>query len=149
MTIRQATQDDLLDLLEMAEAMHGESDFSTIPFDHLFCRDFLEITLDDPDNGVFIDENEGVIRGAFLGSVEPFFFSSRLKASDTAIYVKPEFRGSATALRLIRKWELWAWEKGAIRTYLGVSTGNAKADDFFTRLGYTRLGGIYRKEKGA
>lgn len=145
--IRNAKKEDIFELTKMAMAMHKESDFNDVPFNFRFTYDFLSFTLEDEDCCVFVLEKEGQIVGAFLGGVTPFFFSSKLKAYDTALFVLPEHRGGSAALKLLRQFETWAIEKGALKIYVSVSTNNSKADVFYDKMGYKRLGGVFRKNQ--
>lgn len=145
--IRAAKKEDIHELTKMAMAMHEESDFNDVPFNFRFTYDFLSFTLEDDDCCIFVSEKEGQIVGAFLGGVTPFFFSAALKAYDIALFVLPNHRGGAAALKLLRRFETWAKEKGCSKVYLSVSTNNSKADIFYDKMGYQRIGGVYRKNK--
>lgn len=145
--IRKATKEDIWTLTNMAMSMHQESDFQDVLFNFHFTYDFLSFTLEDEDCCIFVYEKEGQIVGAFLGGVTPFFFSPEFKAYDIALFVLPEHRGGFIALKLLRQFESWAKDKGARKIYLSVSTNISKADVFYDKMGYQRIGGVFRKNK--
>jgi len=94
--------------------------------------------LPQPDHGFFVAEDESGIFGMVLGLVAPYFFSDKTYASDLLLYVEPTRRGSPTAVRLVRRFESWAFEQGVEEILLGISTGiNPEATVcVYERLGY-------------
>ena len=71
-------------------------------------------------------------------------------AVDLCLYVLPERRGSTLAVRLWKSCRDWAAAKGAVDLTHAVSTGiNIDATHrFFTGMGMTHVGGIYKMPFG-
>jgi GNAT superfamily N-acetyltransferase len=148
MDVRPANRDDIHELALMAKEMHQESDFAPIPFDGVMCEIFLGKVIEDVENScAFVTEKEGVLTGAILASLSPFFFSTEKKISEIALYVKPEYRGSRASLLLEKQFDSWADERKIRRRYLGNSTGSDVVHELYQKLGYTLVGGLYRKDK--
>lgn len=144
--IVEATEDDIPVLMTLAHAMHGASDFAPIPIEDDMLRAFLKIAITEPNYCVFLGVFQDKVVGAFIGCISPFMFSTAKKANDLSLFILPEYRGSSLALRLIREYEKWAKERDAVRIYLGVSTGEDKACEFYGKIGYNNVGGLFRKE---
>lgn len=148
MIIRKATHEDLPRLLELARAMHAESNYSPEPFDDGMCGTFLEMVVSEDQYVALVAEKKGEVIGAMLGILVPFFFSVRLRASDIAFYVLPAHRGSMAAPMLMLAYEDRMRQKGAVKFYQGVTTNvdTQRSHEFFLKMGYTHIGGFYAKE---
>lgn len=86
--------------------------------------------------------------GMIVGQVVPYFFCpNRRNAVDHIVYVSPNYRGTSAAHRLLKEFEKWAKDKGAIEMSIGTSTGvhPEKTHDFYVKMGYTHTGGIFKK----
>ena len=145
-TIRKAAKEDIETMLDYGALMHKESDYQDLPFDRDYCRVFLLSAIDDSRYGCFLaDENQKVI-GGILAFSAPFFFCSAKRTFDLYVYVAADYRGTRAALLLVRSYEMWAESIGAVRAYLGSSTGTEITDAFYPRLGYIPVGGVFRKK---
>lgn len=145
--IREATFDDIPEAFALAEQMHVESDYADIPLEHGLCTAFLEVAILEEDYCFLIAERDNHILGGMIGCISPYYFSSEIRANDVALFVAKEERGTRTALYLVKAFERWAYTKKAKRIYLGVSTGYDKAGEFYERIGYNQVGGLYRKKE--
>jgi RimJ/RimL family protein N-acetyltransferase len=147
--IRIANEKDIPVLVEMGAAMHAESPrYRDKSFDPAMLAEFLRILITGEDFCVFIAERGGDPAGMIGGSVALFFFSSKDRyASDMGFYVKPEFRGGSTVLKLVEAYEEWAVNKGVLPEdiTLGVSCENKKLGELLGKIGYTQSGELYRK----
>lgn len=93
------------------------------------------------NEGVWSDD--GLI--AFMvGAVSETFLNEERNAYEKALFVLPEHRGGSVAFRLVRNFEAWAIECGAVKIWLGQSVGQNQDSTlrFFERLGYQRQGFI-------
>lgn len=147
--IREATESDIPQLVEMARAMHAESPrYQNKQFDEGVTAQFINILISGSDFCVFVSGIASDLTGMIGCSVSPFFFSFVDKyACDVGFYVKPEHRGGGSALKLIKAYEDWALEKGVLPEdiTLGVSCENKKLGELMTKMGYTQSGELYRK----
>ena len=122
--IRAATFDDIPALLALGERMHAESPrFSQLAF----CRDQLARTLGgvlgNPLGLLCVGDVGGAVGGVMLALAYQHWCSSDIVASELALYVEPEHRGTLMAARLIKRYRQWAAEVGAKHITAGVSTG--------------------------
>lgn len=149
MRVREATVYDLETLIALGELMHVESNYRSI----IFSKDKTLVTgisiIADPMWCVRVCEGkDDEVIGMFVGYVSQFPFSYDLVASDFVLYVLPEYRGSTAALRLLGAYEAWAKSKEAKIINIGTTTGvnTDKVGEFYERLGFNRVGAVYRKE---
>lgn len=148
MIVRNAKEEDLDELVELAADMHVESDYSPVRFYPEIMRAFSQTFIENPDKYCLfmaIADN-GETAGFFLGVRANYYFSIVEYAADAAFYVKPEYRGSKASVMLMAAFDEWAESKKVFRQHLSVTTGCGKADEFYSRLGYTSIGGQYRRD---
>lgn len=142
--------DRLRDILQLGMLMQQESAFSVIPFDiEQAANSIVSMVVNNPDGfGMLAYTDEGEAVGMIAGSITPYFFSRGWVASDFVWYVKPEHRGSRTAIKLLKSFKSWATEKGASQLYMGVTTNIAadRTGDLLQRLGFEHVGGNYRAQ---
>lgn len=148
--IRRAVESDLDILVEMAEAMHGESPFySGVDFIEEDMRDFFGIMLQDQHNNcLLLSESSGLVAGMFGAWLIPYVFNGgKYYSCDIGFYIRPDHRGGRHALGLINAYEEWARAKGAWPIKLGESTGTnpESVDAFLKKKGYTAAGTLYMK----
>jgi GNAT superfamily N-acetyltransferase len=151
MLIRHPQSRDIDELVEMGARMHAESAYSFLPYDRRKVRRFIQSCIDDPAGfcGLVAEEDHRLV-GLFAGSLIEYFFCNDVVASDIVLYVDPEHRQGLAALRLVRAFSEWAAKRGAREVCLSVST-NVKPDQtgaFYERLGFVRVGGVYKQRLG-
>ncbi len=144
--IRKADINDLHQIVRMAEIMHAESAYKNIEFIPSMTEAFLKIVIEDENYVTVVDDHEGILRGAILGGISPYFFNPALRVCDISFYVRPEHRGSSCAPKMLRFYEEYAKQRGCKESYLGVSTGDETAGAFYMKMGYTHIGTCYKKE---
>lgn len=149
MRIRQANDADLPALMALGKDMYLESNYTSVSFS----EDKLALIgvqcLNDPVWIVRVAEHsDGSIIGMFVGYISQFIFSFDLIASDFVLYVKPEYRGTSAAIRLIAEYVRWAKEREAKIVNIGTTTGVATAETtaFYKKLGFTQIGAVFRME---
>jgi GNAT superfamily N-acetyltransferase len=141
--IRDATLQDLSALLDIGEAMADESPrFSRMRFSRDRLAETLKKLITEDWGFARVIDGPAGITGVMLAVIAPHWFSSDLQASDLALYVAPEARGTMAAARLIRDYTRWAWKHGAVLVQAGVTTGVHTEDTarLYERLGYRRCG---------
>lgn len=144
--IRPATIADLPRLIELGQAMHGESRFSHMRFEPSKVDAMLRMVIDR--GCLIVAERDGEIFGGFAGVLEQHWFSSDLIATDIALFVDPGKRGGLAAANLVKAFVAWAKEKGAALIDIGVNTGvrTYETARLFERLGGKSAGLLYTWE---
>lgn len=130
----------------MARRMHQESDWSVLPFSEKQAGNIAHKVLGG-DYACFVAEDQE-ITGMIVGFVAPHYFTEALIAADLLCYVLPENRGGTYGYRLIKKFEQWAYERGASIVTLGITTGvtTERTASLYKKLGYQQSGILLRKE---
>lgn len=147
--MKRAELSDIPKIVEVASMMHKEGAYADVTFlPQMFAR-YLEIILAEDSAVCFMAMDKDDMVGGIIGHVCPHPFSPELKAVDLGFYVTPEYRGTATAVRLLRMYEQWALGKGvpAHRIYLGSSNGHPKTHAFFEKMKYNLVGGLYQRQQ--
>lgn len=141
--IRNATLIDLPALLALGERMHAESPhFRQITFSAGKLAETLVDVLDSPNGFLMVGDAKGEIAGVMVGLAVEHWCSTDLVATDLALYVKPEFRGSMLAARLIARYKSWAHALGAKIISVGISTGVnvEQTARLYEAMGFKRFG---------
>jgi GNAT superfamily N-acetyltransferase len=110
----------LTQVIDIAREIHEHSVYADIPMDEPKLIQQLKAFNFDAPNGYFrLAVMDGIVYGGFLGVVSPTFFCPEKIAKDQGWWVKPRYRGSSAAIRLLRDFERWAREKGARKVMIG------------------------------
>ena len=141
--VRTARPEDADEVLDLARAMHAESErYRRLRFSEPHIRSLYAALV--PTGGILVVEHAGAIVGMVVGMLVPTWFGdgSEFVASDLALYVEPEHRGTLAAPRLIRAFERWAVAHGAREVSLGVSTEihAERTRELYERLGFKPTG---------
>jgi len=140
----------------MGQMMHDEGAYSFVPYEvqdaYYSARCALERHHDGEGQFIAVaEDSDGQIIGFMIAAMVPYIFSFKARyASDLAVYVIPEKRGTSAAIRLVKAFEEWADTQNAAEKKLGVSTAIniERAHGFYTKLGYNQVGGLYTKRNG-
>ena len=149
MKLRLATKDDIPTMVELGRGIHAESRFAALPYDAEKLSRALAGLLDRQIRGshcfLLAENSQARVIGGFIGGMESYFFTSAKSANSILIWVAPDYRGSAAALRLIGAFREWAKSNGATEVCMLVSSGVAigRTDRFLKRLGFKQTGGNY------
>ena len=146
--VRQGDMDDIPSLIALGRRMHEESPrFRNMDYSEQKCALLGQGLVNQ--GGMFIAEVDNIPVGMVLGAVAPHFFGDDLMAYDFVVYVAPEHRGGSLVVRMLKKFESWAFSMGAKVVSFGVST-EIEADRtiaLYQRLGYRVTGSIAVKER--
>lgn len=142
MIIRNATHEDTEKMAELGADMHAESSYVDMSYCKVKVKHFLRAMIDQ-GQFVVIAESRGRMVGLMVGSVTRSWFGDDLIANDFALYVVPDQRGKAAAVRLVQRFFGWALENGAKQVRPGVSTGDQKCEAMYERLGFERVGATF------
>jgi GNAT superfamily N-acetyltransferase len=149
MSIRFADLQDLPALIEGASRMHALTRFRSQPFDaQRVAESFAALIRHGPGGryAFFIAEggnrDASRIVGALIGVMEQQIFSPAHTASVMHIDVLPEARMGGHGLRLLKAFEQWARNRGAIELCFGINseTDTDKLGAFARRMGYRSVG---------
>lgn len=130
--------------LEVAEQIHRTSVYADMPFDRNKLIQQLAVagTVDNPERFFRLAVRDNQVLGGFYGVVMRVFFSSGLVAKDLGWWVREEARGGRAALLLLRAFEDWARERGAVKIGLGQTGVHdiERTTRLFEHCGYTVVG---------
>ena len=138
--------EDIAERVMLARRAWEEMDESDLSFDAEMVRRAIERKLERPEMNCLLQaEMNGRVVGALMGVAAPHYHSAALGASILSYFVLPEHRGSTAAIKLLHGFRRWARNRGAVRMYVGVTSGVdvARTDRLLKRLGFTFRGGNY------
>lgn len=147
--IRVATISDMPRLLELGRAMLAESTATPFRYDMGKTADSLARII----NGggvIFVSERDGVIVGGFAGGISEQWYSMDKVAFDYALFIEPGLRSGLTAIKLVKAFETWATEMGALEIRMGITTGvNVESTSrLYEYLGFQNIGPMFAKRVG-
>jgi RimJ/RimL family protein N-acetyltransferase len=111
------------------DAARGESD--------AYWRGWISGEGWDADVRSWVADDRGTLRGMAVGAR---FHADPSVLNLFGMWVEASVRGTGVALRLVGMVEVWGWALGLDRIVLRVSDGNARAEAFYDKLGFTRTG---------
>ncbi len=148
MKIRHARPMDVPELLELGREIHEESRLSGLSYDAQKLRQSLE--------GMFAHQKgthclllaisgNGDIAGVMLGYITEYFFSRDRVATNIVFYVRPEYRGSSAAAKLVMAFRTWAANRDAAEVSVNITSGirMEKFHSFLMKMGFEHIGGNY------
>lgn len=151
--IRFASKNDIPELVKLGKEIYLESQQKDLGFDEARLRNQIEACLrpESKNYCLFVAEREGRIIGVFWGHIDQHFFSKALVATEYMFYVKPDFRGTSVALRLMHAYKTWAENRNAQEIMICMTIGvePEKFDRFIKKLGFQYVGGNYSMRVGA
>lgn len=149
MIVRQATLLDLLSLAPLADLYAQEAkghDEFTVDLEHCLSNSAMTIMSDD---GCFLVAYEGTQPVGFLwGYATSMPWSKKKVAFDNILYTIPTKRNGKAGVMLMKEWELWAKERGAVAVQISIASGihEEKTINFYKKMGYSYIGTQLRKE---
>ena len=146
-TIRfSETNADIAARVAVARRAWQETDRSGFAFDESIVRRGIERKINNRGKYCLLQaEVRNEVVGMLMGVAAPHFHAPELGASLLSWYVLPEYRGSQAAIKLLHGFRRWARNRGAVRLYIGVTSGIdvARTDRLLRRLGFRPCGGNY------
>jgi GNAT superfamily N-acetyltransferase len=148
MKIRFALESDSAALVELALENRAEIAHNNFEVDHKRVADTLKglFTLNQGTHVLFVAEtSQGVLAGGLLACVQRYYYSHEMQAQLIQWFLRPQYRGTSIAPRLVKAFVEWAKSRGASEVVMGVTSGiHVDATDrMMRRLGFTHLGGTY------
>jgi hypothetical protein len=140
MAVEPATLEDIPSMVELGRLMHAESPrWSRLPYSAERVGATIKALIESPDGLALVARRPG---GRIVGGIAAIavqsWVSDELMAQELALFVRPEFRGSILACRLICGFVEWARIKNARWVEAGVSTGITpeRTAALYQRLGF-------------
>lgn len=149
MLLRPATFFDIKNIVSLGRKYYEEIPHITYAYEDDFVAGALceSFTKDYNFFHLAIDGDE--IVGMLWGYAFPALpWTPTLSAVDILFYVKPEYRGTRVAIKLVKAWESWAIEQKCTEVALGTSSGinTARTVRFYERMGFSLVGQQLTKE---
>ncbi len=147
--IRKAKLSDLKFLIPMSRRFVKESSLP-FTFDVEATTSYLTYMMDSENTIVLVEDDDGVITGGIMGSVDRDFCYESC-AYVIKMYVESEFRGLGTARALVEAFQDEAKKLGASIVFASATAGMGdRVEKLFVRLferyGFTILGRVLYKE---
>lgn len=146
--IRHLTEDEIPLTKECAFGFFKESGLpGELQFDYWIGR--WQSIISELDIGtILVYESDGRVQGTLGGLCVRCSMTGQLEAIEAFWYIMPEARGSVGGIKLLKSFEQWARERGAVRVkMMHLSDLNAsRVRDMYLRMGYSPLESAYSKE---
>ena len=151
MTIRLATAADLPAMVALGRATHAVSRYAAQPYSAARVQQGLQAVIDSGQGKYVlfaaVDSGRQVV-GLLLGVIEQALFTEALSASVVYYIVDSAASMGGHAPRLLRAFERWALNRGAVEVNFGVNSGidAGRVARYARRMGYGWVGGNFVKE---
>lgn len=145
-TVRLARDEaDVAAMIRLGRLLHAESRFRALPLDDARMREIGRRGLANGNPASIVAEHDGQMVGMAIVALGEHFFSPSLAATVQLIYVAPQARGGAAAVKLLRGVHRWAVQGGATDLHVNVTSGITadKTDRFPRKMGFRQTGGNY------
>ena len=143
--IREATEEDVFDILILAKEFSKEA-----PKSHKWNKDkteqFILSAMQNTNMTILVIDADGEIEGALVGLISELYMSHTVQATELAWFVTKDYRGKPASIRLVKSFEKWAKDKGAMQIGMGDISGISTLEKLYTRLGYKIAESVYLKE---
>lgn len=145
---RLATERDVPAVTDLCQEFHGLSYQRSVPFDWDVMGDWVSDRVSDDGSLVVGAWSGDCLVGSVIGLTFVPPYSNRVVAGDYIWYVKPEYRGGMTGIRLLRMFEDWALDVGAVQILTGATSGikSERAALLLERLGFVPTGTALYKD---
>ena len=145
---RLATERDVPAVTDLCQEFHGLSYQKTVPFDWDTMGDWVSDRVSDSGSLVLGAWSGSDLVGSVIGLTFVPPYSNRVVAGDYIWYVKPEYRGGMVGVRLLRMFEDWALDAGAVQILTGATSGikSERAALLLERLGFVPTGTALYKD---
>ncbi|OFX12212.1 MAG: hypothetical protein A2516_03395 [Alphaproteobacteria bacterium RIFOXYD12_FULL_60_8] len=136
---------DIDAMIEMGRRLHAESRFRTLPLEIDRMQEVGRRGLKDGNPGLIVAERDGQMVGMAVVLLGEYYFAPVRTATVQLLYVLPEARGGAAAVKLLRALRRWSAENRAHDLHINVTTAidTARTDRFLRRMGFKQTGGNY------
>jgi len=146
MKVYKATNDDLPELLDLCLLMYTESSYNGISICQEKINFFLKRRLCHRKSFCNVLKREQKIIGFFIAEIQEFFFSNEEISVDQLFFIKPEFRKSIGASKLLLSYINWAKNNDVSEIMLSSTTGVEldKVEKMYRKIGFKKSGVVYK-----
>ena len=145
MQVHNATLLDISPLLDLLSDMHQEAELEDVNWIKV-----AHIVTDCIASGLVLlaVTDEGDLAGSIGGAISTEWYADTPLLGDYWFFVRPEHRTAPAAVKLVKGWKEIA-KKGDLEIKMGHVLGSDmdRKDQMFEKLGFEKLGSMYRKEK--
>lgn len=149
--IQRARPCDIPQVLDCLNSLHLESpEYGTEPKNKRYVQANLTRMLYLDHVLFYVSVDSGIVKGFYIATVQENWFAPTVTVFEQLLYVRPEYRGTPVAMRLVQSLERAAAALGATRVRAGVTTGvnNEKAISMYKRMGFDEVGTLVQKRIG-
>lgn len=148
MKIRFAVPEDKEALIELALENQSEIAHANISVNRQRVDEALNalFVMNQGTHVLMVAETiEGKLAAGLMGCVERYYYSDELQAQLIQWYLRPAYRGTSIAPRLVKAFVQWAKSRGVSEVFMGISSGIhiQQTDRMMRKLGFTHVGGNY------
>lgn len=122
--------------------------YAGVPFDMNHTISQLKLFLPLPNLGCFFKQVDGEVVGFYMGIIAAPWFTPELEAAEIMFWVRPDYRKTDLAKRLIEVAEEWARDNHAAKILIAAGSGYRTEPvlRFYRRMGYHPFGTTTCKE---
>ena len=147
--IREYELEDIEQMVELGAMMHKEGAYSHLPYSKAKCRDLGKKFKHFDYGNMWVAESDGKIIGMYIAFITEYFFCYDKIAQDFLLYVHPDYRkkNSTIAIRLIKKAEQWAKDRGA-KEFCPASSmaiSSRRLEKLYNFMKYKTVGHLFKK----
>jgi GNAT superfamily N-acetyltransferase len=141
--IRDAAHEDVGAIVDIAAKMHAESRFSVLTFAPEKVERVITRLIDGKEF-VKVFEVDGRVVGGLAAMMFAHWASHDEVASDVALFILPEYRGTSSGARLLKMYRDWAEGNGAKMITAGINTAvdSEKTRAMYACVGFETVGFI-------
>lgn len=145
---RVAGISDAIAVVELCRQFQQESWQSFCDFDDHKMLGWVLDRIKDDNSEVFTAWDGNELVGCLIGLAIYYPYSNTLVAGDYLWYVVPEHRGGMVGVRLMKMFESWARDVGAVHICTGATSGirSDRGLALLERLGFSPVGTIVQKD---
>lgn len=145
MSIREATKEDIFDILVLAREFSKEA-----PRTHKWSKEKTEMfclaAIENSNTTLLVLEEDEEIVGAIVGLLSEMYMSQTVVATELAWFVSKDYRGKKGSILLLKKFEEWAKKNNANYVCMGDIHNITNLEKLYTRMGYSKSETAYMKE---
>jgi GNAT superfamily N-acetyltransferase len=142
MIIRRPRSTDLDNIIIVMEYYRDEANLSDDEYHSDSMIQTVREYLIDPSHAWFCLYDRDRIVGVVAGYLCPVPWSKQITANVQFLYVLPSHRNLVDAVKLLKEFEIWAWNQGAVKITAGdIGIDVERTKTFYEHCGY-RVQGI-------
>ena len=148
MIIRRPRSDELDNIIIVMEYYRDEANLEDDDYDSNTMIETVREFLINPSHAWYcLYENQRMV-GVVAGYLCPVPWNKKITANVQFLYVLPSHRNLANAVKLLKEFEIWAWNQGAIKITAGdIGIDVERTQTFYEHCGYSVQGITLDKAK--